>query len=81
MDQSKDVLEIGIGEVWQLMMKQFKWRKMVVARSMINQSLNLIEKKKKMEKKIAKVQQQGNKTCGQLKNKVWDPRRPRSEDT
>lgn len=49
MDQSKDVLETEIEEMWQLMMKQTKWRKMVTAGSMINQSLNLIDKKKKME--------------------------------
>lgn len=64
-DKSKDVLEKEIEEMWQLMMQQFKWRKMVATRRMINQSLNLIDKKKNMEQKTAKVQQQqGNKACG-----------------
>jgi len=56
MNQSKKVLEIEIEEMWELMMKQSKWRKMVVAASKINQNLNLIDNKKKMEQKTAKVQ-------------------------
>lgn len=82
MDHSKDLLEIEIEEMWQLMMKQFKWRKMVAEGSKINQSFNLIDKKKKMEQKTIKVQQQqGNKACGQFQNKAWDPGRQRPEDT
>jgi len=45
MGQSKYVLETKIEEMWQPMMKQSKWKKMVATRSMINQSLNLIDKK------------------------------------
>lgn len=68
--------------MWQLMIKQSKWRKMVTTGSMINQNLNPIDKKKKMEKRTSKVQQQQRiKTFGQLQNKVWDPRRQISEDT
>ena len=37
-------------------MKQSKWKEMVAAWSMINQSLNLIDKKKKMDQKTAEVQ-------------------------
>jgi len=55
---------------------------MVPEGSKINQSLNLIDKKKKKEQKTIEVQQQqGNKTCGQLQNKVWDPGRQRPKDT
>ena len=55
---------------------------MVAARSKINQNLNLIDKKKKMEQKTIEVQQQQrNKACGKLQNKVWDPGRPILEDT
>jgi len=55
MDQPKDMLDIEIEEIWQQMMKQSKWRKMVAAASKINQNLNLIDKKKKMEQKTTKV--------------------------
>ena len=82
MDQPKDTLETAIEEMWQLMTKQFKWRKMEAAGSKINQKLNLSDKKKKMEQKIAEAQQQqGNKACGQLQNKVWDPGRLIPENT
>ena len=82
MDQPKDMLDIQIEEIWQQMMKKFKWRKMVTAVSKIHQKLNLIDRKKKLEQKTAKVQQQQkNKAFGQLQNKVWDPGRPRPEDT
>jgi len=65
MNQSKDVLETEIEEMWELMMKQFKWKKMVAEGNKINQSLNLTNKMKKMEQKTAKVQQQqGNKAYG-----------------
>ena len=36
MDQSKDVLETEIEEMWELIMKESKWRKMVAAASKIN---------------------------------------------
>lgn len=49
MNQPKDMLDIEIEEMWQLMMQQFKWRKIVASASKINQKLNLIDKKKKME--------------------------------
>jgi len=76
------MLDIEIEEIWQQMMKQFKWRKMVTTASKINQKLNLIDKKNKMEQKIAKMQQQqGNKASRKLHNKVWDPGRLGSEDT
>jgi len=76
------MLDIEIEEIWQQMMKQFKWRNMVTTTSKINQKLNLIDKKKKMEQKIAKMQQQqGNKAFGKLHNEVWDPGRSGSEDT
>jgi len=70
------MLDIEIEEIWQKMMKQFKWRKTVTTTSKINQKLNLIERKKKMEQKTAKMQQQqGNKVSGKLHNEVWDPGR------
>jgi len=78
MDQPKDMLAIEIEEMWELMMKQSKWRKMVVAASKINQILNLIDKKKKT---IDIQQQQRYKASKQLQNKVWDPGRPRPKDT
>ena len=75
-DHPKNMLETEIEEMWQLMMKQFKWRKIIAAGNMINQSLNLINEEKKMEQKIAEVQQQQKrKTFEQLQNKVWDPGR------
>jgi len=71
MDKPKDMLDIEIEEIWQQMMKQFKWRKMVTKTSKINQKLNLIDKKKKMEQKTVEVQrQQRNKASRQLQNKV-----------
>lgn len=76
MDQSKDELEIKIEELWKLMVKQSRWRKMIATGRMINHSMNLIDKKKKMEQKTTNIQQQQrNKTFGQLQNKVWDPGR------
>jgi len=73
-DKFKDVLEIEIEGLWQLMMKQAIWRKLTAIGRMINQSMNLIDKKKKMEQKTAEVQQQQrNKALGQLQTKVWDP--------
>jgi len=58
MYQSKDVMEMEIEELWQLMMKQSKMRKMIAARSMINQNLNLIDKERKMKQKTTDIQQQ-----------------------
>jgi len=49
MDQPKDVLEMEIEELWQLMMKRAIGRKMVAAGRMINQSMNLIDKERKIE--------------------------------
>jgi len=46
-------LEIEIEEMWQLMMKQFKWRKMEVAASKINQKLKQFYDIVIKEKKIA----------------------------
>lgn len=48
---SSSKLDIEIEEVWQLMMQQSKWRKIEIAASKINQNLNLIDKKKKMEER------------------------------
>ncbi len=54
MDQPKDMLDIEIEEIWQLMMKQTKWRKMVIAANKINPKLNLIDRKKKRSKRQKK---------------------------
>ena len=75
-------LDIEIEEIWQLMMQQSKWRKIEIAASKINQKLNLMDRKKKMEQKTSEVQRkQRNKAFGQLQNKIWDPGRPRPQDT
>lgn len=67
-------LDIEIEEIWQLMMQQSKWRKIEIAASKINQNLNLIDRKKKMEERTTEMQrQQRNKAFGRLHNKVWDP--------
>lgn len=67
-------LDIEIEEIWQLMMQQSKWRKIEIAASKINQKLNLIDRKKKMEERTTEMQwQQRNKEFGRLQNKVWDP--------
>jgi len=55
MNQSKNVLDTEIEGMWEVMMKQSKWRKMVAEKRKINQNLNLIDKKKKMEQMTAKV--------------------------
>jgi len=74
MDQTKNILDTDIEEIWQLMMKQSIWRKMIATRSMINQNLDLIEKERKMKHKIADIQQQqGCRAFRQLQTKVWDP--------
>lgn len=74
MDHSKDELETEIKELWQLMMKQFMWRKLMAKGRMINQNLNLIDKERKMKQNIADIQQhQRCKAFGQLQTKVWDP--------
>ena len=70
MYQNKDVLEINIEELWLLMMKQSRWRKIVAEGSKINQNLNLIDKKKK----TSDIQQQQRcRAFRQLQTKVWDP--------
>lgn len=75
-------LDIEIEEIWQLMMQQSKWRKIEIAASKINQNLNLIDRKKKMEERTTKMQrQQRNKAFGWLQNKVWDPGRSRPQTT
>ena len=74
MYQPKDVLEREIEELWQLMIKQSMWRKLIAARRMINQNLNLIDKERKMKQKTVDIQQQQRcKAFGQLQTKVWDP--------
>ena len=50
MYQSKDVLEMEIQELWQLMMKQSRWRRLIVER-VINKNLKLIDKERKMKQK------------------------------
>jgi len=70
MDQSKNMLETKIEEMWQLMIKHSIWRKMVASIRKINQNLNLIDKKKRMEKKTTKVhQQQRRKALDSYKTK------------
>ena len=56
MDQPKDILKIEIEELWQLMMKQSIWRKMIAAGRMINKNLDLIDKERKMKQKTADIQ-------------------------
>lgn len=69
-------MDIEIEEVWQLMMRQSKWRKIEMAASKINQNSKLIDRKKKMEGRTTEMQrQQRNKAFGRLHNKVWDPGR------
>ena len=73
-ENSSSKLDIEIEEIWQLMMQQSKWRKIEIAASMIDQNLNLIVRKKKMEERTTEMQrQQRNKAFGRLQNKVWDP--------
>lgn len=73
MDQSKDVLETEIEELWKFMMKQSMMREMAVRR-MINHNLNLIEKKRKMKQKTSNIQQQQRcKVFRELQTKVSDP--------
>ena len=64
------------------MMQQSKWRKIEIAESKINQNLNLIDRKKKMEERPTEMQwQQRNKAFGRLQNKLWDPGRSRPQTT
>jgi len=49
MDESKDVLEAESEELWQLVMEQFVWRKLIVAERMMSENLNLIDKERKMK--------------------------------
>lgn len=73
MDQPKDILEMEIEELWKLMMKQSRLRKMT-AGSVINQNLNMIDKERKMNQKTTAIQQQETfKEFGQIQTKVWDP--------
>lgn len=79
---SNSKLDIEIEEIWQLMMQQSNWRKIEIAASKINQNLNLIDRKKKMEERTIGMQrQQRNKAFGQLQNKVWDRGRSRPQTT
>ena len=74
MYQSQDVLEMEIEELWQLMMKQSMWRKLIVVGSMINQNLNLIDKDRNMKQNTADIrQQQRCKAFGHLQTKFWEP--------
>lgn len=71
MYQFKDVIEMEIEELWQLMMKQSRMREMTTVGSVINQSLNLIDK---MQQKKEDIQQQQKcRENRQLQTKVWDP--------
>jgi len=70
--QLKDVLEMEIEELWQLMMKQSRLRKMT-AGGVISQNLKLIEERKMNQKTTDIQQQQRCKAFGQLQTKVWDP--------
>ena len=58
MDQSKDELETEIEELWLLMMKLSMWRKLIVAGSVINQNMNLIDKERKMKQNTIDMHQQ-----------------------
>lgn len=79
---NKSKMDIEIEEIWQLMMQQSNWRKIEIAASKINQNLNLIDRKKKMEERTTEMQrQQRNKAFGRLQNKVWDPGRSRPQTT
>lgn len=74
MYQPKDVLEIEIEELWQVMMKQSRWRRLTTIGRMINQNLNLIDKERKMKQKTKNIQeQQMNRAFKQIQTKVWDP--------
>jgi len=57
MDQPKDVLEMEIEKLWQLMMKQSIWRRLIATERMINQNLNLIDKERKIKQKTVDIQQ------------------------
>ena len=61
-----------IEELWQLMMKQSRLRKMTVG-GVINQSLKLIEERKMNQKTTDIQQQQRCKVFGQLQTNLWDP--------
>ena len=68
------MLEIEIEELWQLMMKQSRMRRLIVAGSVTNQNLKLIDKEWKMKQKIDDIQQQQRcRAFRQLQTKVWDP--------
>lgn len=74
MYQPKDMFEIEIEELWQLMMKQSIWRRLIATGRVISQNLNLIDKERKMKQKIADIQQQQRcRAFRQLQTKVWDP--------
>lgn len=72
MYQPKDVLEMEIEELCQLMMKQSRLRKMI-AGGVISHNLKLIEERN-MKQKTTDIQQQKRcKAFGQFQTKVWDP--------
>lgn len=74
MDQPKDVLEMEIEKLWQLMMKQSIWRRLIATERMINQNLNLIDKERKIKQKTVDIQQQQRRGAfRQLQTKVWNP--------
>jgi len=73
MDLPKDVLEMEIEELWQMMMKQSRMREMTEGR-MTNQNLKLIDKERKMKHKTTDIQdQQRCRAFRQLQTKFWDP--------
>ena len=55
-EDCKDMLEMEIEELWQLM-KHSIWKRLIAAGRMINQNLKLIDKERKMKQKIADIQQ------------------------
>ena len=73
MEQSKDVIEMDIEELLQLMMKQSIWRRMKTG-MMINQNLNLIDRMRKPKQKTVDIQQQQRcRAFREVETKVWDP--------
>ena len=70
----KDMLEIEIEELWQLMMKRSRWRRLIATRKVIYQNLKLIDKERNIKQKTTNIQQQQrNRVFKQLQTKVWDP--------
>ena len=54
MFQLNDMLDIEIEELWNLMIKQSRWRRLI-EKGIINQNVKLIEKRK-MKQKIVDTQ-------------------------